>query len=521
MNAFESASMIMLPHGRKAGKIYAVKPTNGNGDLTVDRNCPALEINSAGKLELVVANMPRFNHAVLGGCPKLLQEPEGTNLHEQPIKIGHSDYVKNNSNIEGDITTASAEKFGIAPNLESGWTDNGDDTFSCDGTDGARITESIGTAEGDICLVVLDCLEYTAGNITIQIGGSSSGGSIILSSVTSETKQLLVSSVSGSSIYIISSSFNGKISASVKVLSGYSSPCIDFPNHAFKFVDNTVNGSHSLNAQNIVTIASSDYVNMVCVKKLEHTWIALAFDNLANSFAWFDLDNGVIGTVQSAVTAKMIEIADGFYICSIKATADAVDNVPEFYLADADNSTSFAGNGTDGVLLFLADVKKTALFMLPVYDGVDGASTTRLREYSSCSNLQANNILGANEGSILFDFGKIDYAPTTDIMITIGTAFRLYFELGGLRIYDVLNSAYVHLAIPKVDETKYLMKWDQNMVSVIIDGAIYSNDYVPANPIVDASDIIINTTTKSSISFNKITPFKIALTDADCIALTT
>ena len=37
MSLFESASLVVTPNGTKASKLYAIKPTDGSGDLSVVR----------------------------------------------------------------------------------------------------------------------------------------------------------------------------------------------------------------------------------------------------------------------------------------------------------------------------------------------------------------------------------------------------------------------------------------------------------------------------------------------------
>jgi hypothetical protein len=34
MSLFEDASLVMIPSGYKASKVYSIKPTNGDGDFT-------------------------------------------------------------------------------------------------------------------------------------------------------------------------------------------------------------------------------------------------------------------------------------------------------------------------------------------------------------------------------------------------------------------------------------------------------------------------------------------------------
>lgn len=79
MSLFEDASLIITPNGRKAGKIFALKPFNGSGDLTVVRATTATEVNSSGVIVDVASNVARFDYTN-SSCPSILVEPQRTNL---------------------------------------------------------------------------------------------------------------------------------------------------------------------------------------------------------------------------------------------------------------------------------------------------------------------------------------------------------------------------------------------------------------------------------------------------------
>jgi hypothetical protein len=79
MSLFEDASLIVTPNAVKAGKLYAIKPTSGAGDLDVVRATSATRVNSAGLIEVVGNNVPRLDYPPLGGCPSILVEPQRTN----------------------------------------------------------------------------------------------------------------------------------------------------------------------------------------------------------------------------------------------------------------------------------------------------------------------------------------------------------------------------------------------------------------------------------------------------------
>ena len=80
MNLLDTASLVVTPNGYKASKLYSIIPTDGTGDMTFARTGDtATRVNPSGLIETVLANKPRLDY--LGStCPKLLLEPQRTNL---------------------------------------------------------------------------------------------------------------------------------------------------------------------------------------------------------------------------------------------------------------------------------------------------------------------------------------------------------------------------------------------------------------------------------------------------------
>ena len=76
---FQQASLIIKPNGRKSGKIYALKPFNGSGDLTVVRATTKTEVNASGVIVDIPINVPSFDYTN-ASCPSILVEPQRTNL---------------------------------------------------------------------------------------------------------------------------------------------------------------------------------------------------------------------------------------------------------------------------------------------------------------------------------------------------------------------------------------------------------------------------------------------------------
>lgn len=86
-------SIAMIPSGYKAGKLYSVLPTNGDGDFTVTRNTAATRVNKNGLIEEVASNVPRLDYSD-GGCPSLLLEPTSTNLIPYSEDFSDASWIK-------------------------------------------------------------------------------------------------------------------------------------------------------------------------------------------------------------------------------------------------------------------------------------------------------------------------------------------------------------------------------------------------------------------------------------------
>lgn len=102
MSLFESASLVVTPNGTKASKLYAIKPTDGSGDLTVTRATTARRVNSAGLIESVASNVPRLNY-LNSTCPSVLVEPQRTNVQTYSEDFSNAVYIK----IGSTVTTNS------------------------------------------------------------------------------------------------------------------------------------------------------------------------------------------------------------------------------------------------------------------------------------------------------------------------------------------------------------------------------------------------------------------------------
>jgi hypothetical protein len=101
MNLLDTASLVVTPNGYKASKLYSIIPSDGSGDMTFARTGDtATRVNSSGLIETVLANKPRLDY-FNSTCPKLLLEPQRTNL------VTYSDAFDNAAWTKSDCTISA------------------------------------------------------------------------------------------------------------------------------------------------------------------------------------------------------------------------------------------------------------------------------------------------------------------------------------------------------------------------------------------------------------------------------
>ena len=98
-------SIAMIPSAFRSGKVYSVLPTDGSGDLNFARASEATRVNKDGLIETVGSNVPRIDYTD-GGCPKLLLEPQSTNLITYSEAFDNAYWIKTRSSITSNSVTA-------------------------------------------------------------------------------------------------------------------------------------------------------------------------------------------------------------------------------------------------------------------------------------------------------------------------------------------------------------------------------------------------------------------------------
>jgi len=182
-------------------------------------------------------------------------------------------------------------------------------------------------------------------------------------------------------------------------LSVNATPAPDGTTTAEKIVVNATNTFHQLDQ--VPTLAdNTTYTISVFAKKAELNWVSFACSNKASTtyIAWFNLDTGVVGTIQAGATARITPFGNGYFRCemSFPSQTGAGTTRQRIRVNSADNQFTWLGNGTDGIFLWGAQLEtgSVATSYIPT------AAATATRNADVISKTGVSGFIGQAFGTI-------------------------------------------------------------------------------------------------------------------------
>jgi hypothetical protein len=96
----------------------------------------------------------------------------------------------------------------------------------------------------------------------------------------------------------------------------------------------------------VISGVSANYNVSVYAKKNTKNWLYFIDVEGVNARAWFDLDNGVLGTVASGYTATITNVGNGWYRCTLANNNAQTLGYYQLGLADANNGLTPSSSGS-------------------------------------------------------------------------------------------------------------------------------------------------------------------------------
>ena len=591
MSFYSEASLVYVASAGagKDGKAYSIKPTDGTGDFTFSRgsNLAATRVGPDGLIEkgrenvLLQSNQFDTTWAKFGtitltsgqsgydgsndawlyesetSTHSMLQYVSGSSVYTYSVyaKAGTADGIRlridaaTDTNIYVDLTDGSiiTDDSGIAYKIESvgnGWYR-------------VSITSNVSTLSNVRLIVTNNAGAQTAGTIYIQdaqleIGlaatdyiesGATKGKAGLLENEPrfdysgGATCPSLLLEPSRTNLVTESEYYNGSYWGQTLVsITDNATNSPEGLQNASKLIPANGTGGNRSISKNYVSLTGL-HTFSVFAKAAEYGYISLRMRNSPNSWAMFDLTNGLVHATETSAqmvsgSPKIEDYGNGWYRCSIvidpSGSASAGQVYPSYSVGITGNETNnFNGDGVSGIYIYGSQFESGS-YPTSYIPNHSGGTITRGAETNIVEGI--SSVIGQTEGTL---YGEIKhFESTSDSIISISNGTndnRLLFIKKSNNAYNL----YVQATTTQVNITttntfsldsyhKFAITYKANDFKLYVDGNLELSSTSGSVPVGMSQLEFYNPSGSSSFYGNakQILLFPEALSDADCIVLT-
>ena len=259
---------------------------------------------------------------------------------------------------------------------------------------------------------------------------------------------------------------------------------------------NLTNEQYLLNAS--ISTTSGNNVTISCfVKKLDYDYFHIRFTATDGVWVaasvWYNIDNGTLGTVESGITAKIIEYPNGWYRCIATRTATGTGGGRvRLQLASSDNTANVVGDGTKGTFIYGAQWEVGSYATSLIH--TSGSTVTRNQDQVQNAGVGTTDTFNSSEGVLYAEVENLaedgnnkcisinDGGVNNRVTIVLGTAtnqIRPHVLSGGTAVFDQNT-----FTVPTSTQfNKIAVKYKANDFSMFVDGIKVASDNSGAAPI--------------------------------------
>jgi hypothetical protein len=247
----------------------------------------------------------------------------------------------------------------------------------------------------------------------------------------------------------------------------------------------------------------------------ERSWLAALSNN--GNFTYFDIANGVLGTVAATSSASITAFGNGWFRCVLYNAHGT--NGAVIQLALANNGTSYQGDGTSGAFVWGCQMEASSY---PTsYIPTTSASATRVEDYPSRSGLALTNFTFAvNFKPLAYIVELFDFEKTGG-----GRMFYIAVQSNGFLTFNGVSGGTIGaigpvITINQTCKLAFKLNASTSALTVFINGSnigTYTTNITTFGAFFGLQSFGYNPGTQ----IEQIAIFPSVLTDAECITLTT
>jgi hypothetical protein len=270
-----------------------------------------------------------------------------------------------------------------------------------------------------------------------------------------------------------------------------------------------------------VSSSSDVYTVSIFAKYNTKRWLFF-FDASASAQGWFDIQNGVLGTIPTGHTGTIENFGNGWYRCTFKKNTAVTPAFFQIGLVDADGFSAPTSNGSS----YIWGAQLEASSYPTSYISTTSASATRVAD--ACSKTGISSLIGQTEGTLFADFltGGLPSIDQYYMNISDGSTSNIiyigfYANILVARIIDA-GSLIVNINVGLATNTRYKVgfAYKANDCVLYINGSNSGSDTsttVPATSKLSFNDF----SNEACYQLNESVLFKTRLTNAELASLTT
>lgn len=512
----DTASLIVTPNAYKEGKLYSVIPSDGSGDLSVTRATTATRVNSQGLVELVPYNLLTYSEDFSNAAWTKIRTTISANAITAPNGTLTADkLVEDSSAASTHLATAdgvvinNATKYTFSVYLKA--AERKYAVLYLTGTGKGKYFDlENGIVGGDFVSAPISAAIESVGNgwyrcsIVSDSTSTSTSARIYLADTISNTSY---TGNGTSGLYIWGAQLNeGTLKDYFPTQTRLNIPRLDYslgscpsilvepqrtnlalwseqfdnaawsknavsvtanattsPSGVLTADRMTANGTsniHQINLNGFATLtAGVTYTTSIYAKADTNNFIQITGTGLVYSsttFANFDLANGVVGAVGAGVTSSITNLGNGWYRCSMTATAILTSIGNSFLVTIISNANSVRGEvNTLSTSVFLWGAQLEAGAYATSYIPTTSASVTRNQDYIVKSGI--SSLIGSTQGTLFAEISSLSNTVTSNsITISDGTydnrasiiystgtnIIRVFVRVGGVLQFDANSTAF-------------------------------------------------------------------------------